>query len=154
MSLDNKSSFGRKLCLLCFSGIIRCMTIFSHQWWPVATVKLAGVYVGFYSVILSLYFSLEMLHWDSDHGRRVWHASLSVPQWEAAPQHPCFHSIQSCIRKSWINSATCSKPFACGYPGCIFSRRGEVSCYATVGNLKSDFLSNSLKLTWLTYQLQ
>lgn len=81
----------------------------------------------FYSKILILYSSLEMLRWDSVHECMMWHVSLSGPPWEAGVQCWCFHSVWSRVAKAWIHSAKCSQPFACGYPGRVFSRRGQVS---------------------------
>lgn len=45
-------------CAYCaFSGLIKCVTVFSQQWWPVATAKLAGVSAVcfFYSVCDALF---------------------------------------------------------------------------------------------------
>lgn len=114
-----------------FSGLIKCVTVFSQQWWPVARAKLAGAYA-----VCFIFFSLWSLFcipvWKCCVGIlfiRVWsdvcHCLLLCERQQCSvdaftASHHVSQSPDSPRIKNQIHFA-----FACGYPRCIFSRRGQ-----------------------------
>lgn len=126
-------------CAYCaVSGLIKCVTVFSQQWWPVARAKLAVAYA-----VCFVFFSLWSLFcipvWKCCVGilfMSVWsdvcHCLLLCERQQCdvdafTASHHVSQSPDSPRIKNQIRFA-----FACGYPGCIFSRRGQQVSQLTV----------------------
>lgn len=111
-------------CAYCaFSGLIKCVTVFSQQRWAVARAVgswLCSIFVCLFFLVCRTYFVFQSAN--------VGIMFTSV--WSDMRLFLC--ERQQCSVDAWSRSAKCSKPFACGHQGCIFSRHGQQVSQLTV----------------------